>query len=188
MNDQPRVRMRDGFTHLQKQREAIGQACGMRVAPAVDAFAVDILQCQPGLPGRRDAGVVQPSDVRMLQRGEDRALAGEALHQTGTPPRAVRQLQRHAALLGPIDALGQPHRGHAAFAELTQQPVRPDLLAAAVGIGTQRREVAGLDFRQRVQQLTVTGRRIGVRQQRFQARRERGVFGRQRREPGTAPR
>jgi hypothetical protein len=34
--------------------------------------------------------------------------------------------------------------------------------------------------------LIATGRRVGVRQQRLKARRERGVFGRQRRKPGTA--
>jgi hypothetical protein len=37
------------------------------------------------------AGRDQWTRCRKLERREDRALTGEALHQTGTPPRAVRQ-------------------------------------------------------------------------------------------------
>ena len=48
----------------------------------------------------------------MLQRGEDRALAGEALDQAGTPPRTVRQLQgQPGALPASRRRLGEPHGG-----------------------------------------------------------------------------
>jgi hypothetical protein len=63
----------------------------------------------------------------------------------------------------PIDTLGEPHRRHPAFAELTQQAVRSDELAAAVRRRAQLREVAGFDLRQRLQQILTSALRIRMR-------------------------
>ena len=66
-------------------------------------------------PQRIDAGVVEPGDVRMLERGEDVALAGEPFARPGAKRRG--ELQRHLAPRQRIGALGEPHRAHAAVAE-----------------------------------------------------------------------
>jgi len=47
-------------------------------------------------------------------------LAGHALGETRTRAADVWQLQSDVALQGAIHALGQPHRAHAADAELAQ--------------------------------------------------------------------
>ena len=68
------------------------------VAVPVDVPAVDVLEHQVGLPGRRDAGVDQPGDVRMREPGEDRAFALEALLAGAADQRGIQQLDRGACL------------------------------------------------------------------------------------------
>ena len=128
------------------RRSRCGQPRRAARDPGVDAFALDQLQRQPRLPVFRHACVVQPGDVRVRQRGQDLAFALQPFGQARQPPAAVRQLQGDAAPGQHVAALGQPHRAHAAAAELANQPVRPH----ALGHGYRGREGAGLHARQRL--------------------------------------
>ena len=87
----------------------------------VDRAAFDVLERQIGPSAGRHARVVQPGDVRMRERGEDVAFPRHAFDQLRPRPGAARKLQRHLASDHPVGPLGEPHRAHAAFAQLAQQ-------------------------------------------------------------------
>jgi hypothetical protein len=100
--------------------------------------------------------------VRVLERGEDRPFAREALREDRRPAH-MRQLKRHLAVEQTIGTLGKPHRTHAADAKFADQAVWAHLgplgrLAPEVrrlGQQAQRRggEVAGLGLGMARQQL-----------------------------------
>ena len=154
----------------------------MARAVGVDALAVDVFEREVGLAVLGDAGVEQAGDVRVVQRGQDLALARHAFGQPGAAPGTVGQLERHLAALQHVGALGQPHAGHAAAAELAQQAVGAD--AFGRGLGPRRREVGRLDLGQRVHHQLCRARRM--LEQRAQARLEVGPCAVQRVEPGGA--
>ena len=69
----------------------------------------------------------------MVERPENLALARDALDQTRPGPGDVRQLDRDWTLHQAVDALPEPHRAHAPFAQLAHEPVRADRGADAAG-------------------------------------------------------
>ena len=103
-------------------------------------LAVDVLEREVGPAALVDAGVVEPGDVRVLEQRADVALARHALGQARAPGQA-RQLQRDLALQAAVGALGQPHRAHAAAADLADQPVRADDVAGLGAISSRARLV-----------------------------------------------
>jgi hypothetical protein len=74
MNDQVGVRVRHRRLHVEKQPDPLFDAEAFFVAIAVDVTAVDVLEHQVGLAGRRHAGVDQPRDVRMSEPRENGAF------------------------------------------------------------------------------------------------------------------
>jgi len=118
VDDEVRVRVLHGAQHLQEQRDARLDRKPARIRPFGDRPPFDVLHREPGLAVGRDARVVEPRDVRMRQRREDLALAREA------PGDRAR-----------VDALGEPHRAHAAHAQLAHEAPGADEAA--------RREVLG---------------------------------------------
>jgi hypothetical protein len=188
MHHQVGVRMPDRARDLQEQAQPPGQVELAALAPAVDALALHQLDREIGLAVGRQPGVVEPGDVRMVQGGQDLALARQPLGQPGPAPVAVGQLQRDLAALQHVGALGQPHGRHAAFAEQAQQPVGTDPLRPLVADRAVRRvqgEVGGLDPRQGRQRFLQRGT-VGMRQQRAQARQQLGVLGTEPGQPGVA--
>ena len=143
------VRVLHRQQHLaEKAHAAFDVQCGL-VAPDRERLAFDVFERQPRLPRRRDAGVVQTGDVRVVERGEDVALAGEALREA-VALRAARgaeqQLDRDLAAKRAVVALRQPHFGHAALPHVADQPVRADaaarrpLVHQRLGLDRQRRQ------------------------------------------------
>jgi hypothetical protein len=98
---------------------------------------------------RRHAGVVQAGDVRMPQRRQDVPLAREALGKSvDLAARRVTEQQLDCDLSRErtIDSVGQPHLGHAAEADVTDQPIGSD--PAAFGpCGDPRRLEGRVDLR-----------------------------------------
>ena len=133
-------------------------------------------------------GVVQPRDVRVLERGENLAFPRQPGGPRRPAPGAVRQLQRDLAALQQVGTLSQPHAGHAAFADLAQQAigahVLPRLLRTFTVGGCRYGEIGGLDLGQRSQQLLL--RAVRMREQGAQPRLERQVLPAERVEPGAA--
>ena len=136
VDHQPAVRVGHRVAHLQQQLHPRAQRQQAGAAVGVDRLALHVLQCQPGAAGFVHPGVVQPRDVRVLQRGQDVALARHALGQAARPGQA-RQLQRHQAFELPVHAARQPDTAHAAFTQLAQQPPR------AHGVAERRRTRRG---------------------------------------------
>ena len=87
------------------------------VAIAVDGLAVDVLEHEIRLAGRRDAGVDEVRDVRVGEPGEDGAFAPESLFAGAADQRDVQQLDRRAAFEAAVAALGEPDAAHPALAD-----------------------------------------------------------------------
>ena len=134
-----RVRVRDRLRHLQEHAKTRAHVEALVVAVLVDRTAFDVLERQIRPAAGRHARVVQPRDVRVVERGEDVALPRHALGERRARPGAARQLQRHGAPDHPVRALGQPHRAHAAFAQLAQQTIRTDVAPAWSPVPRRRR-------------------------------------------------
>jgi hypothetical protein len=197
VDDELRVGVRHRARDLQEQAQPLGQRQAALEAVGIDAPAVDMFQRQPRLAVGRDPGFVQARDVRVLQRGQDLALARQSLGQAGAPPGAVRQLERHLAALQQVGPLGQPDAAHAAAAQFPDQAVGADGIAGTLagqagGVG-RRAALRGAHDRQRVEQAHGGGRGStghtvigGVGQQRLQSRPQRRVAVVQPRQPGGA--
>src|SRR5204863_571663 len=96
----------------------------MRAAVLVNRNAVDELHRQERQTVRRTAAVNEPSDVRVLQRGEDLPLLAEALHER-LAASAAYELDRDA-LRELVVADSEKDRSHSADAELPHDAIRTD--------------------------------------------------------------
>ena len=132
VDDQVGVGVRDRRLDVQEQADAILDAEPLVVAEAIDVLAVDVLEHQVGLTGARDPGVDQPGDVGVGQPGEDRSLAAEPGLPFPPEERRVQQLDRGAALVAAVAALGEPDAAHPALVD------RRDERVAAEGDPGQR--------------------------------------------------
>ena len=182
MDDEPAVREGHRFGHLQQQGQTLRGPDLALAAVVVDGQSLDVLQRHVRPPLGIQPGVVQTCDVRVFERGEDLALAREALGQARRPAQ-VGQFERHLALELTVGALGEPDVAHAAAADFAQQPVRPDQ-AARGRLATGR--CRHLDGRTPVQQVVgLPGRRL--QQQGAQRRRQARRISAERGQPGLAP-
>ena len=170
MHDEPGVGMGQRVAHLQGQSHDRGDTQPVAPAVGVDGFARHPLEREPGPPEVGLPGVVQAGDVRMLQRGEQGALAGHALHQSRRPA-GSRQLQRHLSLQRAVAPLRRPDGRHAALAEQLEQAPRPDEVAGRIVRGSRLRQRL---HRQRLAH-EVVGLRRGTAQHRPQLRLQRGI-------------
>ena len=76
---EPAVREGHRLRHLQQQRSRdLDVQCPL-AAIDIDRLALDVLEREERPPLRIGAGVVQPRDVRVLERGQDVALTRHAL-------------------------------------------------------------------------------------------------------------
>ena len=126
----------DRCQHLHEQRNAPVQVQALSVGVGVDRLAIDKSHRQPGLAVGRQAGVVEPGNVRVLQPRQDVALAGKALGPAALAGLDEGQLQRDLALhcaLSPIHPPGAPDHAHAALAQRLDQPVRANQIACNRG-------------------------------------------------------
>lgn len=67
--------------------------------------------------------------MRMLERRQNVALAAEAAAALAGQEVRMGQLERHLATVGAVAAGGEPHRAHAAAAQLALELIGPDGLA-----------------------------------------------------------
>nr|WP_174839751.1 hypothetical protein [Solimonas terrae] len=117
MHDQVCMRMADGGADLQEQGDARRQIELPGVAPAIDAIALDILDCQIELAARQDAGIEQTRDVAMRELAEDAAFPQKAFACRRLPEVQVQQFQRNRGLEQAVGASCEPDFAHAAFAQ-----------------------------------------------------------------------
>src|SRR5687767_2952263 len=97
----------------------------------IERNAFDVLQCKVRSPDLVDAGVIEPRDAWMFQRSKNVPLAIQAFCQPAVQPRDARQLQRDLPSQRAVRALGKPDGRGTAGAQLANQTIRPDEIAAA---------------------------------------------------------
>ncbi len=164
MHDEVGVRVLDGAQHLAEERHARVDREPVRVAPVGDRRALDELHREPGLAVRRDARVVEARDVRVGERGEDLALAREALGDRARPCAEVRELERHRPREAAVRALGEPHRPHAALAQRRHEPPGADAIAGRESAGFRlpgRRRAVGRERRRAFEPVLGAGGSAG---------------------------
>ena len=181
MNDELAVRVGDGVRDLQKQAQPRRASRALRLAAIdIERPALDVFDREIRLAVVSEAGVVEPRDVRMIERGEDRRARAPCALRARSAADDVRQLERDRPIDQAVDALGEPHRAHAAAAELAHQSIRRrrsgrSASVAAAGFeldARQRREkIAGLDFgRAREQNPQLRLESLELRVERIQPR------------------
>ena len=79
MHDQPRVREGHRAQDVEEQLQLLAQVEPLGAAVLIRRGAVDVFEREIGPSAFVDAGVVEARDVRVLEAGEDLALARDAL-------------------------------------------------------------------------------------------------------------
>jgi hypothetical protein len=100
---------------------------------AIDAYALDVLQNEKGLPGRGYSGIEQQGDVRVGQARQKRALAPESLLTGRIEQRQVDELEGNRSFESPVAAAGKPDHAHAAHTDRPLERVRPSRLTGKRG-------------------------------------------------------
>lgn len=96
------------------------------VTVARDRHALDVLHDEVRPTVRRGAAIVEPCDVRVLERGEDLPLVAEAEQDVVGVHPAPDQLERDALLELRIVAFREVDGAHPPAPDLLEQPVRAD--------------------------------------------------------------
>ena len=125
VHDQVLVRKMHGGTQLLEQAQALRQRRPVRVQPLRQQHAADVLHDQVRLALVGGAAVEQARDVRMHEAGQQLAFAAQAF-QSGGRGEAADQLDRDAAFVFGIGALGEEHAAHAAATQFAQDAVVAD--------------------------------------------------------------
>jgi hypothetical protein len=97
VQDQPRVRVRDGISRIDHQAQAVATDRRTLLDVAVDVFAVNVFQDQDraGCRRRADAGIEQSRDVGLVEPSQDAALALEAGLAALTKKPGLQELDGH---------------------------------------------------------------------------------------------
>src|SRR5262249_48594424 len=80
-------------------------------------LALNVLEHERRLPGRRDACIEQMRDRRVCQTRDDAALAPEAFGGAGADLHVAQELDRDLAFEAAVAADRPPDAAHAAFAD-----------------------------------------------------------------------
>src|SRR5690606_21935315 len=126
MYDEVAVRVRDRGEHVDEQPHASFDIETMLIRMTIDALAVDVFEHEVRLTARRDPGVDQLRDVRMLQLREHRSFAHEPLLGRPTEQRRVQQLDRRPGFVTAVAAVREPDLAHATLADALLERVRAD--------------------------------------------------------------
>jgi len=133
VHDQGPVRVRDRRADVQEQAQPGIDGQPAAVAGRGQRLAVDMLHGEPGHPGRGEAAGGQPGDARVLESGQDPALAREPLLLDRIEHAVAEHLDRR--LLGEpgVLALAKEDAGAAALADQPHDAPGAELAAGPVG-------------------------------------------------------
>src|SRR5262245_47773407 len=95
-------------------------------AEEINGSSLDILEHQIRLSIRSQTGVIQTSDVRMLEGRKDLPLSLHPFGQTISSPSSVSEFQGNRPVEHLVCAFGQPDRAHSTASELANQVVWSD--------------------------------------------------------------
>ncbi len=137
VHDEIGMSMGDGCQHVEKEPQARLGAEPAIVTVAIDALAIDVLEHEVGLAGRRHAGIDQVRDVRMPHARQDRTFAPEPLFAGSADDGGIQQLDCGQSFEPAVAALRQPDAAHAALADQRYE------LVGAENLPDQRRRRRG---------------------------------------------
>src|SRR6185437_5745829 len=124
MDDQVRMRVLHRSKHLPKEQQPLAQSQPPGVAVRPQWRAGDVLECKIGLAILGEAGVVKPCDVGMIQLGENRPLAGQAVREPEAHECRMDELESDLTRKETIDALGEPDGAHTTLTQERADAVR----------------------------------------------------------------
>lgn len=133
VHDEAAVRVLHGGADGREELEALAERGAVAVAMDVERHAVDVLHDEVGEPLVGHAAVEQRADVRVVQPGEDLALAAEAAQHAVGRRAPADQLDGDALLELVVVADGLVDHAHPALPDLPQQPVGADAAARHAG-------------------------------------------------------
>ena len=147
VHDQRCVRVRHGIEHVEEEPQPRVHVEPVLIAVPIDRLAVDVLEHEIRLAGRRHARIEQLRDVRMREPRQDAAFALESI-LAASREREVQELDRHPPIESAIGALREPDRAHPAASDRRHERVGADGRArqrvehrGTAGSGTARRIV-----------------------------------------------
>ena len=128
MQDQSLVRRVHGRTHQAEQRQSLGDIQRPRITEGIDGFAGDKFEHQVGSALFGRAGVEQTRDVRVIERGENAALAVEAAAQFSRGEFRADQLDGHRLHERTVVTFTTVDRTHSAAAQFVLDAPGSDAL------------------------------------------------------------
>ena len=134
MHDQAGVRMAHGTRREQKEPQPRANRQPSGFDEFVDRTPCNVLQRQIRLTDGRHAGVVQASDIRVIEGGQNLALFSHPFSESGAAPGRSRQLERDGPIDHDVGALGKPYRPHAARPQQSENAVWRDRLGLGSGV------------------------------------------------------
>ena len=128
MHDERGVRVLHRLQDFHEERDPRPDVETLLVAVPVEVDALDVLDGEERSTSLVDACVVEPRDVRVIERTQDVPLALHARREA-LGPGELRQLDGQLALELTVGALRQPDRALAAAADAFEDAVGADLVA-----------------------------------------------------------
>ncbi len=123
MQDEVAVRVLHGFADAEKQLQPLRRRQLPRTAIRVDGLSLHVLHDVVRLALAGDAGVEQPRDAGMIERGENLALALEPPDHLGVQGTRRQDLDRHLMPHETVDALALVDHAHAAAADFRDDAI-----------------------------------------------------------------
>ena len=139
VDDQVAVRVSDGITNLQEQREALIFIGSRLVDPIEQRNAVDLLHDKIWLAIVTRTAIEQLCDMRVLELGEDLPFTVEARHEIFGKNARLDQLDRHGMREISVISLGGIYRPHPADTDQAGNTIGPDTLGRSDLFQTSKR-------------------------------------------------
>ncbi len=126
VHDQIAVRVLDRTADVDEQRQALARAQALAFAMRKKIVAADEFEGEKRRPGRRESGIEQLRDVRVLQPRQDALLAQKTPALVRSVHVDAQQLQCDGLRAAGQFALGLEHAGHAAGADEAAHAIAGD--------------------------------------------------------------
>ncbi len=123
------MRVGDRVEHVEEEAKPRLDAETAAVAVAIYRLALDVLEDEIRLSGRRHSGVEEARDVGIGKARENAPLAPEAFLAGAADEARVQELDGGVALELAVAAASQPYVAHSALADEGDQRVGADRLA-----------------------------------------------------------
>src|SRR5580700_819738 len=126
MDDQPLVGVLHRRTDLQEQAQSLGNGSAAAIAVLIERLAVDQLHHKVGDAVLGGAAIMQASDIRMIEVGENLPLVLEATKNESRILAAAHHLKGHFLAVLIVGAKRAIHFAEAADADTLDNLVGPD--------------------------------------------------------------